>query len=47
MANNDKLAKRLSDLIDNIERIREELLTIQRSMEKMEILESSPRRGNE
>jgi hypothetical protein len=41
MANSENPPKKLSDLIDSIERIREELLAIQRSMEKMETRESS------
>jgi hypothetical protein len=41
MSNGEKPPRSLADLIDNIERIREELLAIQRSMEKMETGESS------
>jgi hypothetical protein len=47
MANSENPPKKLSDLIDSIERIREELLAIQRSMEKMETRESSAPESDE
>jgi len=41
MASLDKLPKNIGELIDEIERIREEFLVIQRSMEKIESGEPS------
>jgi hypothetical protein len=46
MAHSTDPPKNIGELIDQIERIREELLTIQRSMENMEPREASlPRDG--
>jgi hypothetical protein len=36
MARSDDVSRKIGDLIDRIEQIREELLAIQHSMEKME-----------
>jgi hypothetical protein len=41
MADPKKPPKRLADIIDYIEKVREELLTIQRSLEKLESAEST------
>jgi hypothetical protein len=42
MANIDKPSQSLSDLIDDMDRIREELLAVQRGLENMEPVEPSP-----
>jgi hypothetical protein len=44
MTRAENTADKIGELIDSIERIREELLAIQRSMEKME--SSKPRSGD-
>jgi hypothetical protein len=41
MANSGTPPAKLSDIIDDIERVREELLTIQRSLEKLEPAQSA------
>jgi hypothetical protein len=40
MADSDTPPEKLSDIIDYIEKMREELLTIQRSLEKLESAET-------
>jgi hypothetical protein len=44
MADSNNPPANLSDIIDYIEKIREELLTIQRSLEKLEPVESTASR---
>jgi hypothetical protein len=47
MADSENPPAKLSDIIDYIEKVREELLTIQRSLEKLESAESTaPERGD-
>ena len=44
---NDPDSKSMSAIIDHIERIREELLTVQRSLEKIAPVEADPTRNEE
>jgi hypothetical protein len=41
MADSDTPPAKLSDIIDYIEKVREELLTVQRSLEKLESAQSA------
>jgi hypothetical protein len=41
MADSENSTAKLSDIIDYVEKVREELLTIQRPLEKLELAESA------